>query len=186
MKNIFSIVILFCAGVSAQAPSSVKTIFLKGGISAPVFGHWGDSDSGFKPALNGSFLFVKDIDEGLSWGLETGYDIKHKNRNNDIKVSVFNFSPVLFSWLGINERKYYVYLGPGIYHWTSPKSSAFSSSSSTEFGLKAGGGILKNYSKGLSMGLEFRFEHLFDMKGENFDLGSANNAVLSFVLGKRI
>lgn len=170
----------------SQDPLSVKTIFIKPGFSLPVFGHWGDSDCGFKPSLSGSVMFVKDIDEGLSWGIESGYDLPHKNRNNDIKVSIFNISPILFSWLGIAERKKYVYLGPGIYHWSSPKSSSFSSSSGTEFGLKVSCGVIKNYSKSFSLGAEIRFEHVFNMKGENFDLNSANVMQFSILVAKRI
>ncbi len=178
---------MFLAQTSfSQAPVSVRTVFVKPGISIPVFGHWGDLDSGFKPSLSGSAMFIKDIDEGLSWGIESGYDLPHKNRNNNIKVSVFNISPVLFSWLGLAERKKYVYLGPGIYHWSSPKTSSFSSSSGTEFGLKAAAGILKKYSESLYFGAEIRFEHIFDMKGENFDLNSVNVLQFSITAAKRI
>lgn len=186
MKKIFLLLILSPILTHAQAPVSVKTVFLKGGLSFPVFGHWGDVDAGFKPAYAISALFVKDIDEGLSWGFETGYDIRHKNRALDLKVSIFNISPVLFSWLGIAERKYYVYLGPGIYHWSSPASGDFSSSSQTEFGFKAGCGFLRKIKYNISWGLEARFEHILDMSGKNFDLGSANNLNFSATMAMRI
>lgn len=187
MKKIIFLFSAFLASSSfAQAPYSVKTFFLKGGISAPVFGHWGDGDAGFKPAGSISALFIKDIDEGLSWGIEGGYDTGHKNRSLNLKVSIFNLSPVLFSWLGMAERKYYVYIGPGVYHWSSPRSGSFDSSSGTEFGFKAGGGFLKPWRYDLLFGADLRLEHLFDMSGENFNLGSANNFIFSLTAAKRI
>jgi len=186
MKKLLFLAIFFPVFSYAQAPVSVKTVFFKGGFSFPVFGHWGDMDTGFKPAPSISALFVKDIDEGLSWGFESGYEVRHKNRTLNLKVSIFTMSPVLFSWLGIAERKYYVYLGPGIYHWSSPASGNFSSSSQTEFGFKAGCGFLRKIKYNISWGAEARFEHMFDMSGKNFELGSANNLVISATMAMRI
>jgi len=184
--SIFLIAISFCLSVYGEIDSSVRTVFLKTGVSFPVFGYWGDMDSGFKPSSDIAFMYIKDIDDTLSYGFQSGYSLGYKNRDLDMKVRIFSFHPEIFSWFSMIEKKYYLYLGPGIYQWTQVKSKDFSSTSRTEFGYNIGIGFLKEFKNNFRYGLNLELSHIFNIKTSNVNLDSLNNLSLNLVLAKKI
>lgn len=167
-----SLLNLFCES------SGNKHIFLSPGYSFPIFGHFSD----FKSAAGVKFGYIKDIDDVLSFGFISSSYQYYKNKDMDIKLRIFSFNPVLFSWVGISTRNYFLYLGPGLYHISQPSSSIFSSSSTDEAGFRIGGGYVKNLSGKISVGSTIEFNHLFNMKTKNFDLGSVNLLSLSITV----
>lgn len=124
-------------------------------------------------------MYIKDIDDVISIGALASNYSYYKNRNNEIKISIFSFAPVLFSWLGMDERIFYGYVGSGIYHWTQPSSSSFDSTSATEFGFRMGSGLKIKLGRKTGIGLNLEWNHIFKMKSKNFDIGPVNNIDLS-------
>lgn len=176
----FVVLVLFFSNIAfSQDNISSKYLILNYGISIPFYGHFGDKDIGFKPASGFNAGYVKDIDDVVSIGFITSYYQYYKNRDIDIKIRIFSFTPVIFSWLGLTERNYYVYIGPGIYHWSQPKNINFDSSSSTEAGLRFGMGLSKKLFKKFNWGGNIEWNHIFNMKGKNFDMGSGNTISFS-------
>jgi len=164
---------------------SKNTLFLKLGNSYPIYGHWGDKDAGFNKSSNYKLMFIKDIDENISYAIQSGYSTKYKNKNTDLNVRIFSFTPVLLSWLGLNEHKYFLYTGAGLYHITQIKSNLFPSDSITEFGINLGAGITYNFLFRLKWGLNLEWSHIFNMKDEIFDLNSANNLDVNIIFIKK-
>jgi len=176
--------VLTANSVSEEINDSRKYVFMNTGFSFPVYGDFGDSDSGFKKAFGFSGGYVKDIDDVLSLGFFISSHRYYENRKIDMKIRIFSFTPVVFSWLGLSKREKYLYFGPGIYHWSQPKSASFSSSSSTEGGFRAGFGFKKKLYKSLDWGANLEWNHMFNMSGKNLDIGSSNMLNLSFSIIK--
>jgi opacity protein-like surface antigen len=99
-----------------------------------------------------------------------------------MKVRIFSFAPVIFSWLGMGEKKYYGYCGAGVYQWSEPSTVGYDSSSGTEFGFRFGGGFKRNLIKNIDFGANLEWNHMFNMQGRNFNLNSINNLELSLSL----
>jgi hypothetical protein len=169
---------------SEEINDSRKYVFINTGFSFPVYGDFADSDSGFKKAFGFSGGYVKDIDDTISFGFYISSRRYYENRKIDMKIRIFSFTPVVFSWIGLSKREKYLYFGPGIYHWSQPKSASFSSSSSTEGGFRVGLGFKKKLYKSLDWGANLEWNHMFNMSGKNLDIGSSNMLNLSFSIIK--
>lgn len=181
---LFFLTLIFCLNIYSEVEEGKnRHIFLNPGYSIPVFGHFGDGDVGFKPAAGFELMYVKDLDDVLSYGFSFDYYRYYKNRDVDIKLRIFSFSPLLFSWLGLSERKHYVYIGPALYHWSQPESSTFNSTSGDEGGFRLGFGYAGNLSDSFKIGYNLEFKHLFDLSGKNFKLDSSNTFDISVSLG---
>lgn len=182
MKKFILTSFLFIISFNALAEVlSRKHIFIYPSYSFPVYGHWGDENLGFKKSFGVKAMYIKDIDELISVGVIASNFKYYENNSTDMKIGIFSFTPVLFSWLGYTKKRYYTYLGFGIYHWTQPSSSLYTSSSQTEFGFKGGCGAILPFYKKIDFGVNIEFNHILNMSGPNFDLGSVNN--LDFSLG---
>jgi len=146
-------------------------------LNIPVFGEFGDRKNGFKETYGFNLSVLKNYDDLISYGFIVSQSFYYKNRNVDLKFRIFSFTPAIFGFIDI-EKKYYFYIGAGIYHWSQP-SSTYNSTSGDEGGFRVGFGYKKIYKKiGYGSGIEFN--HLFNINGKNFDLGPSN--ILSFYI----
>lgn len=184
MKFIY-ILLFFIAPVFGENPQAINTFLFQTGYSYPFYGHWGDKDAGFKKASDYKFMYIRDIDENISYGIQTGYFYKYENKGTDLNIRFFSFTPLIFSWLGTLERKYFFFLASGIYQISQPKSLQYASDSITEFGFSIGTGVLYNFFFQMKWGISIQWHHIFNMKGDNFDLDSANNLDINLNLAKR-
>lgn len=153
-----------------------NSLILRTGFSVPVFGHFGDKDAGFKPNFSYSFSYLRDYDELISFGFITGENFYFKNKKSDIKIKFFSLTPSVFI-KPTNDSLEYVYAGAGLYHWSSPENSLFTSTSDDEFGFVAGYNKFLNSSE-FKIGLGFEWNHVVGVKGRYFDLGNINIVVL--------
>ena len=151
-----------------------------GGAAVPFAGHWGDKDAGFKPSQAFSLAASKRVDEVLSYGLETAYSLKHQNRTaKDLEVKLFSFTPFVKVSYPQGETLYYGVLGAGLYQWNQPAYTAagakYPSDSGSSAGVNLGGGVSYPFWWGTRIGLDLRWHHVFNMKGNNFNLNAADN-----------
>jgi hypothetical protein len=151
-----------------------------GGVAAPFGGHWGDGSVGFKPSSFYSAAAAKRVDETLSYGLEASYAPGYAQRQlRGMDVKVFSFTPFLKASFPDDDTLYYGVLGAGVYHWTQPAFSSggqnYASGSGSSGGMNLGGGVTYPFWWNTRAGLDLRWHHIFSMKGENFDLGSADS-----------
>ncbi|MGC8867648.1 MAG: hypothetical protein ACP5PA_05505, partial [Elusimicrobiales bacterium] len=151
-------------------------ILLRTGYSLPVFGHFGDSKSGFEPNFSYGIGYLKDYDEFFSFGFISDENLYFKNRATDIKLKFFSFTPALFIKPDLKSLGY-LYIASGIYHWTSPSSNIFSSTSDDEFGMRVGYARFFCLKK-IRIGGGFEWNYIIGVKGKNFDLGNINTFVV--------
>jgi len=187
MKKILVLLLVLCPVIlfSEENPGARTSLFVKLGNSYPISGHWADSDAGFKRSGNYKLMIIKDLDENVSYGLQTGSSPKYSNKGTDLDLKIFSFTPTFFSWLGAPRHRYFVYGGTGVYHWSQPASVLYGSDSGTQFGYNLGAGVLYDFLFELRWGLSLEWNHIFNMKGDNFDLDSANNFDVNVVFCKR-
>lgn len=157
------------------------------GRSVPVSGHWGDGTVGFKSSGALQLSAAKRVDETLSYGLETSYAGNYVNRSMPgLSLKVISLTPFVKISVPQGNLGYYGLLGAGVYQWKQPAFTsggiAFASDAGSSLGLNLGGGIDFPFMFGTRGGLELRWHHIFDLKGNNMDLGSAENFNLSFTL----
>ncbi len=160
---------------------------LGGAAAIPVGGHWGDGSAGFRASPALSLAGAKKVDDVLSYGVETAYSFGHKNAGiGALLVRVFSLTPFFRVSSPGKSRTYYGLLGAGIYHWTQPSFSAgaadYASDSGSGFGLTMGGGVAFPFRGSFKIGAELRWHHIFTMKGDNFNVGIANNLAPSVLL----
>lgn len=166
---------------ASPAPRFSRYYFvLGGGAVFPFGGHWGDADAGFKPSPSFTIAAARKVDETLSYGLETSYDAGHKNRSvPEMEVRIVSLTPFLRASRQGEGKTYYGILGAGVYNWTQPAFSAggagFDADSGSSFGINMGGGVVFPFVDAVQLGLDLRWHHLFTMRGENFDVGPADN-----------
>ncbi len=181
------VLILLLEAILLNAENKIPSsyLFFNPGISIPVFGDFGDSSYGFKKTYGLTAGYIKDIDELISYGFFISNYSNYENKKLNMKINIFSFTPVLFSWLGLVERKYYVYIGPGIYHWKREKNIDFDTVSSNEGGIRIGFGYIgyKRNIKNLLYGFNMEYNHMFNMNKKDINLGSVNTISLSFSLG---
>jgi hypothetical protein len=151
-----------------------------GGWSVPFGGHWGDKSAGFKPSNVFSLAASKRVDELLSYGLEVSYSPRHTNRvMKDLELRIFSLGPFVKVSFPQGETLYYGVLGGGVYQWGQPAFTSggtrYGSDSGSSAGLNLGGGVSYPFWWGTRLGLDLRWHHIFNMKGSNFDLSSADN-----------
>jgi hypothetical protein len=174
--SIFLIFFLFLSEVYSFERGNIFS-FACGEVNIPVFGEFGDRESGFKKSFGLRVGVFKNYDDIISYGFISSQSSYYKNRQIDIKFKFFSFTPALFFWID-NQRRYYLYGGVGIYHWSQPKTSSYLSTSSDEAGFRIGVGYKKNFYKKIGLGGGLEFEHLFNINGKNFNLGPSN--IISF------
>lgn len=158
-----------------------------GGWSVPAGGHWGDSGSGFKPSRIFSLAASKRVDELLGYGLESSYSLRHDNRElKDLRLKIFSLSPFVKVSFPEGNTLYYGILGAGLYQWSQPAFTAegtrYGSDSGSSAGINLGAGVSYPFWFGTRIGLDLRWHHIFNMKGSNFDLASADNLNAQLVL----
>ncbi|MBI5743714.1 MAG: outer membrane beta-barrel protein [Elusimicrobia bacterium] len=158
-----------------------------GGWAVPFGGHWGDKTSGFKPSQVFAVSASKRVDELLSYGLETSYAWNHVNRKmSSMKVKIFEIGPFVRVFFPEGETLYYGTLGAGVYQWSQPSfrsgGAAYSSDSGSSAGMSLGGGVSYPFWFGSRLGLDLRWHHIFNMKGSNFVLDTADNFNLLLTL----
>ncbi|OGR68350.1 MAG: hypothetical protein A2081_02025 [Elusimicrobia bacterium GWC2_61_19] len=158
-----------------------------GGWAVPFGGHWGDKDAGFKPSNVFSLAASKRVDELLSYGLETSYSLRHENRvMKDLGLKVFSMGPFAKVSYLEGEKLFYGVLGAGLYQWSQPAFTSggtrYGSDSGSSAGLSLGGGVAYPFWWGTLLGLDLRWHHIFNMKGSNFNLDSADNLNVMLVL----
>lgn len=171
----------------AGSPYSRYYFSLGGAASMPIGGHWGDSGSGFRTSPAFSLAGAKKVDDILSYGVETGYSFGHKSEEvGAMRIRVFSLTPFLRVASPAANRTYYGLVGAGIYHWTQPSFDSggtdYASDSGSSFGLTMGGGAVFPLRGSLKIGAELRWRHIFSMKGDNFDVGIANDLAPSVLL----
>ncbi len=158
-----------------------------GGAAVPFSGHWGDKDAGFKPSQAFSLAASKRVDEVLSYGLETGYSLKHQNRTvKAMELRFFSLTPFVRVSFPQENAVYYGILGAGLYQWNQPAYAAagvrYDSDSGSSAGINLGGGVSYPFWWGTRIGLDLRWHHVFNMKGNNFNLNVADNLNLMLAL----
>jgi hypothetical protein len=158
-----------------------------GGWAIPFGGHWGDKDSGFKPSKVFNLAASRRVDELLSWGLESSYSLGHGNRvMKDLRVRIFSLTPFVKVSYPEGKSLYYGVLGAGLYQWGQPAFTAggtrYASDSGSSAGLNLGGGVSYPFWWGTRLGLDLRWHYIFNMRGANFDLNSADNFNVMLVL----
>lgn len=151
-----------------------------GGWSVPFGGHWGDKSSGFKPSEAFSLSASRRVDELLAYGLEGGYAWRHANRDvSGLKLKIFQFTPFVRVSFPEGETVYYGTLGAGVYQWTQPAyevlGTRYASDSGSSAGMNLGAGVTYPFWFGTRLGLDLRWHHIFNMKGANFSLDTADN-----------
>ena len=163
--------------------------YLSGGAgwAVPFGGHWGDKNTGFKPSPAFSLAAMKRVDEVLSYGLESSYSLRHEHRvMKGLGLKLFSFTPFVRASFPEGEMVYYGMFGAGVYQWTQPAFTSggvkFASDSGSSAGVNLGGGLTYPFWWGTRAGLDLRWHHIFNMKGANFSLNSADNLNLTFVL----
>ena len=160
---------------------------LGGGASLPFGGHWGDTGSGFKSSPDFIFAGAKRVDDALSYGLETSYSSGHKNKAvPDIKVRIFSFTPFLRVASPSGEKTWFGIIGAGVYHWNRQSYSAagenFTSDSGSSLGINMGGGVVYPFWDAWQLGGDLRWHHIFNVQGDQLDVGLVNNVVPSLFL----
>ena len=174
------------AGAPAQRLS--RYYFVLGrGAAVPLGGHWGDRSDGFKPATAFLLEGARKVDDTLSYGLETSYSLDHKNRTvTDMRIRIFSFTPFMRAAYQSGKQTYYGIFGAGVYQWAQPRFSAggktYASDSGSSFGINMGGGAMYPLWGAFQLGLELRWHHIFAMRGDNFNVDSADNIVPSAFL----
>ncbi len=160
------------------------------GASVPFGGHWGDTGSVFRYSPDVTVAGGKRVDDNLSYGLETSYSSGHRNKTvRDMKVRIFSFTPFLRVASLSGEKTYFGILGAGIYHWNRPSYGAagenFTSDSGSSLGINMGGGVTYPFWDALQIGIDLRWRHIFNVRGDQLDVGLVNNIVPSafFVYG---
>jgi len=179
--------------VFAVVPASASDYSLSagGGIDFPAGGLWGDTGAGFKPSPAVKVSVEKTLDKLLSYGLDSSLSMSHENRKlPDLKIKIFSLVPYLKAFYSRNGRSYYGFTGVGLYQWaqTSFRSAGVSrsSASGTSPGLLLGGGVSYPFWRGSTASFEARWNHVFNMRGGNFSLDSADNLGFMFVVGSRL
>ncbi|OGR96978.1 MAG: hypothetical protein A2016_05640 [Elusimicrobia bacterium GWF2_62_30] len=162
-----------------------------GGLSLPFGGHWGDTEAGFKPSPVLALSASKRVDELLSWGLETSYAWNYKYRvQSGLDLRMFSLTPFVKATFPEGNLLYYGVLGAGVYQWSQPAFSAggtrYSSDSGSSLGLNLGGGVSYPFWLGLRAALDLRWHHVFNMKGSNLDMASADNFNIMLVISSGI
>ncbi len=158
-----------------------------GGWTLPFGGHWGDKDAGFKSSPAFSLAALKRVDEVLSYGLESSYSLRHENRvMKDLGLKIFSFTPFVRASFPEGDKIYYGVFGAGVYQWTQPAFASggvrYASDSGSSAGVNLGGGVTYPFWWGTRAGLDLRWHHIFNMKGANFSLNSADNLDIMLVL----
>jgi len=179
-----------CAGAACaqDMPYYSRYYFSMGaGAAIPVGGHWGDGSVGFTAAPSVSLAGAKKVDDILSYGVETGYSFGHENRDvSAIGLRIFSLTPFLRVASESSGRTYYGILGCGLYHWTQPEFNSsgkdFDSDSGSSFGFNLGGGTILPLRGAWKLGLELRWHHIVNMKGDRFDVDIANNLLPAVLL----
>mgnify|MGYP000874953938 CR=1 FL=1 len=173
----------------APAPPAHSRYYfsLGGAASVPVGGHWGDGSAGFRTAPAFALAGAKKVDDILSYGVETGYSFGHKSEEvGAMRIRVFSLTPFFRISSPAPDRTYYGLVGAGVYHWTQPSFDSggtdYASDSGSSFGLTMGGGAVFPFRGALKIGAELRWRHIFNMKGDNFDVGTANDLAPSVLL----
>ncbi len=161
---------------------SNHSVFIRAGYSVPVFGHFGDRDSGFKPNFSFGIGYMRYYDEFLDFGLISDDNFYFRNRGVELKIKFFSFTPVIFVKPDIKSHSY-IYVGGGIYHWTSPSSTSFISTSDDEFGVRFGYMRFLSLKK-INIAGGFEWNYIIGVKGKSFDLGNVN--ILIFYLSSKI
>lgn len=157
------------------------------GWAVPAGGHWGDKATGFKPSHVYSLSVFKRVDEILSYGLDSSYSERHEHRAmKDLGLRIFSFTPVVRASFPEGDKVFYGVFGAGVYQWTQPAFAAgglkYASDSGSSAGVNLGGGVNYPFWWGTRAGLDLRWHHIFNMKGDNFSLNSADNLNILFVL----
>lgn len=170
----FKIVLLLSAITFSQESYITKnTISFRFGWSEGVFGHFGDRTDGFKGSISAGLIYSKDYDDLLSFGFIASQSGYFRNRRvEDVRLRFFSFSPVVFiksDYLAKTQ----IYIGGGLYHWSSPQTQEYLSTSADEFGFVVGTLFSLN-KKRLRIGLGFDLSHIIGVKGRYFDLGNIN------------
>ncbi len=158
-----------------------------GGVAVPFAGHWGDKDAGFKPSRAFSLAASKRVDEVLSYGVESAYSLKHQNRTiKDLELRLFSLTPFARVSFPQGETLYYGILGAGLYQWQQPAYTAagarHASDSGSSAGVNLGGGVSYPFWWGTRLGLDLRWHHVFNMKGNTFNLNAADNMTVMLAL----
>jgi hypothetical protein len=154
-----------------------------GGLAAPFGGHWGDSSAGFKPSPLYTVSGSKRVDETLSYGLESSYASGYAQRKlRGLEVRMFSLTPFVKASFPDDDTIYYGIFGAGVYQWAQPAFAGHASGSGTSGGLNLGGGVTYPFWWGTRVGLDLRWHHVFSLKGDNFDLGSADSLCAAFVM----
>ncbi len=158
-----------------------------GGWSAPFGGHWGDGSSGFKPSQAFSLSALRRVDEVLGYGLESGYAWNHLNRDvAALKVKVFYLTPFVRVSFPSGETVYYGTLGAGVYQWSQPAYEAvgtrYPSDSGSSAGMNLGAGVSYPFWFGTRLGVDLRWHRIFNMKGSNLKLDTADSINAMVVL----
>ncbi|MCX7641298.1 MAG: hypothetical protein N2Z20_01520 [Elusimicrobiales bacterium] len=169
----FSILILFSIFLKSNEIEIFKNAMtINIGASRGIFGHFGDFEDGFEGNFAFGASYMKEYDEFISFGIsfsETFY-FKH---DTGIKIKFFSLTPLIFLKPTLKKDEY-LYLGMGLYHWTSPKSKMYSSTSDDEFGFKIGYSKFIKLLNNLKFGLGCEFSYIIGVKGKNFNLGNIN------------
>jgi len=157
------------------------------GASIPFGGHWGDTGSGFKYSPYFVFAGAKRVDDTLSYGIETSYSSGHRNKTvRDMRVRIFSLTPFLRVASLSGETTYFGIVGAGIYQWNRRSYSAagesFPSDSGSSLGINMGGGAVYPFWDACQIGLELRWHHIFNVQGDQLDVGLVNNIVPSVFL----
>ena len=157
------------------------------GASLPFGGHWGDTGAGFKYSPDFTFAGAKRADDTLSYGLETSYSSGHRNKTvRDMRVRIFSFTPFLRVASPGGEKTWFGILGAGVYHWNRASYSAagegFGSDSGSSLGINMGGGVVYPFWDACQLGFELRWHHIFNVQGDQLDVGLVNNIVPSAFL----
>lgn len=170
-------------------PTRYLAGYISGGYgwSLPFGGHWGDTESGFKPSHALSLAASKRIDALLSLGVESSYSTGYRHRVlSGLQLKVFSLTPFFKASFPQGDKQYYGILGAGIYQWKQqPFTSAgvrFGSDSGSSGGINLGGGISYPFWWETMAGLDLRWHHIFNMKGANLSLDSADSFNIMFVV----
>ncbi|MCX5786666.1 MAG: hypothetical protein NTX59_13375 [Elusimicrobia bacterium] len=189
VKYVFLSFLLCLAAACAGAPASASDYSLSAGYGSdiPFGGRWGDKNAGFRSAPAFKVSLEKPLDDLLSYGLDSSMSTGHKNKKiPDLNIKIFSLVAYLRASYLKGGHSYYSFVGAGFYQWTqnSFKIAGVScaSASGASPGILLGGGVRYPFWFGSRASLEARWQHVFNMKGGGFNLDSADNLGLMFVV----
>lgn len=138
------------------------------GWTQPIFGDFND----FKGNFSYSFVYLRDYDDLVSYGIQLGDTLFFKNKPTGLKIKFFSLLPTV-ALKSDYKKNGILYLGFGVYHWSSPSKDIYPSTSDDDFGFKFGY-VKTFFNRKIKLSFGIEWSYVIGVKGYNFNLDNVN------------